>query len=160
MKKSSIIAVAIIYLVSIILVGFLGVRMKIYDEILYVENIVWDYSEYESKSGYKVIIPTEEEKQQGIDYDAKLKYAVIGDIQNLVIHIKCHVEPLNATTPKLAYYLDVTETTDVHLNVLDDNTANVTFNEGTTCYLTIKSTDGKDVEYRILFEMISLNFGF
>ena len=82
MKKSSIIAVAIIYLVSIILIGFLGVRMKVYDEVLYVENIVWDYSEYENKSGYKVIIPTEEEKEKGVDYDAKLKYAVIGDIKN------------------------------------------------------------------------------
>ena len=40
MKKSSIIAVGIIYLVSIILVGFIGVRMKIYDPIVYVENIV------------------------------------------------------------------------------------------------------------------------
>ena len=54
MKKSSIIAVAIIYLVSIILIGFLGVRMKVYDEVLYVENIVWDYSEYENKTTQEI----------------------------------------------------------------------------------------------------------
>ena len=152
MKKSSIIAVGIIYLVSIIIVGFLGVRLKVYDPTIYVEKIVWDYSEFENNNNYKIEIPTEEEKRQGVDYDAKLRYSQFGKIQNLVINIKCHVEPLNATTPKLEYYLNTNDNSKVKLEELEDNTANIIFNGKTSVYLNIKSTDGKDIKYTILFQ--------
>ena len=156
MKKSSIIAVGLIYLVSIILVGFFGVRLKVYNPVVYVEKIVWNYSEFENVKGYKVEIPTEEDKMQGIDYDAKLRYATFGEIENLLINIKCYVEPHNANNTKLNYYLNISNKFDVSINKKEDNTADIIFNEATSAYLEVKSTDGRDLTYTIKIEVISI----
>lgn len=156
MKKTSVIAVGLIYLVSIILVGFFGVRLKVYNPVIYVEKIVWNYSEFENTKGFKVEIPTEEEKMQGVDYDAKLKYGTFGEINSFLINIKCYVEPMNATDTKLNYYLNISDKFDVTINKKDDNTADIVFNEATTAYLVVKSTDGRDLSYVIKIEIISI----
>ena len=162
MKKSSVIAVALIYLVAIIIVGLFGVRLKVYNPVVYVDKIVWDYKEYDNKKQdgytYKVKLTTEEEKKQGVDYDAHLKCWTYSSIDNLLINIKCHVEPFNATNTKLNYYLNVSEKVDVSINVKDDNTADIVFNEGTATYLSVKSTDGRDLIYTIYIEVISYDF--
>ena len=39
MKKSTILLIILIYLASIVVIGFFGMKIKIYDEIKYVKNI-------------------------------------------------------------------------------------------------------------------------
>ena len=55
MKKTSIIAIALIYLVAIILVGFMGIKMKVYDPVIYAEKIVWNSSSFEINSLWKFL---------------------------------------------------------------------------------------------------------
>ena len=53
MKKSVVFAIAIIYLIAIIVVGFMGQALKVYNENIYVENIECiseDYKAYKSNS--------------------------------------------------------------------------------------------------------------
>ena len=39
MKKSTILLIILIYLASIVVIGFFGMKIKVYDEIKYVKNI-------------------------------------------------------------------------------------------------------------------------
>ena len=43
MKKSVIITIIVIYVLAIVVVGFIGLKMKVYDEQKYVEKIA-DYN--------------------------------------------------------------------------------------------------------------------
>ena len=53
MKKSVVFAIAVIYLIAIIVVGFLGQALKVYNENIYVERITCisdDYKPYKENS--------------------------------------------------------------------------------------------------------------
>ena len=96
MKKSVVILISLIYVASIALVGFLGLKAKSYNEVIYVESIeiLSDY-EVDSKTGSKYIIfrPLHE-----------------GD---RTIQLECKVLPDNASDKRIIYKLakDCTDAT-------------------------------------------------
>ncbi len=88
MKKSVVILIALIYAASIALVGFLGLKAKSYNEVVYVESIeiLSDY-EVDHKTGSKYIIFRPQEN---------------GD---KTIQIECRAVPDNASDRKIIYSL-------------------------------------------------------
>ena len=157
MKKTSIIAIALIYLVAIILVGFMGVKMKVYDPVIYAEKIVWNSTEFENNKQFKVEKDKTKLTEEGIDADAKLEYVVFEFAQPITLNIKCYCEPTNATNTVLDYYFDNTGLESVSLNIKTDNTADITFNSAAAFTLYVKSTDGKGVQYSIRINIIDFS---
>lgn len=157
MKKTSIIAIAIVYLVAIILVGFFGIRMKVYDPVIYVEKIAWNASEYENNKLFSVSKYTLEEKENnGYLYDASIKYVSYDEVKNLALNFKFSCDPSNATNTKLTYSIN-TENDKVKIEVKGDNTVDVIFNMGTSVMLTAKSTDGKEASYTVNIDVVDFS---
>ena len=155
MKKTSVISIFIVFLLSIVIVGFFGVRMKVYDPIIYVSGITWDSSEFEKdKVSFFVKKYTEEEKEeQSINFDARLDYYLMGFDGPIKLNIKCRPNPENATNPNLNYYFDNTGK-DVQKVILSDNTVDIMFNEPVGITLYVASTDGRNVTYTIRINVI------
>ena len=149
MKKTSIIAIALIYLVAVILVGFMGIKMKVYDPVIYAEKIVWNSTEFENNKQFKVEKNKETLVSQGVEADAKLEYVTMSFDEPITLNIKCYCEPLNATNAKLDYYFDNSGINYVGLKILDDNTCNLTFEKAAAFTLFVKTTDGRAITYSI-----------
>ena len=99
MKKSVIITIIVIYVLAIVVVGFIGLKMKVYDEQKYVEKIEC------ISDGYKDYDPNTE---TGL---AKIHAGYIGYIKKdyksgLKVEIKCRITPDNATHKNLEYIYD------------------------------------------------------
>lgn len=156
MKKSSIIAIFLIYLTSIILVGFFGFKMKADNPIIYANKIVWNSSEFENKTGFTIVKDKEVLEEKGFLVDASLNYKTYDLAGGMTINIKCNCEPLEATNPKLEYSLD-TQSTKIELNVLSDNTANLTFKASIGANLTVRTTDGSNIKYIIKIDVINIS---
>ena len=88
MKKSVILTISIIYILAIVVVGFLGIALKVYNEKVYVEKIIC------ITEGYETV-----ENDEHCD-------GIITVQQNQEVVIKCQVEPDNATNPNLRFDYD------------------------------------------------------
>ena len=81
MKKSVILLIAVIYILAIVIVGFLGLRMKVYNPIVYVEKITCiskDFKEY-----------TDEQKENNESLKEYYGYIEKDYVDGLVIEIRC-----------------------------------------------------------------------
>ena len=158
MKKTSIIAIVLIYMVAIIVVGFLGVKMQVDNPIIYAEKIVWNSSDLEKNTKFKIEKDKTVLESEGLDTDAKLQYSTLMLTEPLKINIKCYVEPANATNTKLDYYFDSTGIEDsVSIEIKGDNTADITFVKAASFTLFVKSTDGKNITYKIRINIVDLS---
>lgn len=156
MKKSSILAVLLIFLTAVIVVGFFGGRLEVFDPVTYVEKISWNSTEYEQNTKFRVTKYTEEEKKvNNIKHDAELRYGTFGEVKDLTLNFKFQVEPSNSTNDKLSYYINA-QNVQVTMNVKDDNTVDVIFNEGTVIDLVAKSTDGREKSYIVKINIIKI----
>ena len=94
MKKSVIITIAIIYILAIVIVGFLGIALKIYDEHKYVESI-------------KCITEGYQDGQiEGANCDGYIIVKYKNNTENKIL-LKCQAEPADATNTKLKLQVDV-----------------------------------------------------
>lgn len=137
MKKSVVLSIAVIYIIAIIVVGFLGQALKVYNENIYVESISCisdDFVEYNTNS--------EDYKNGYIGYIQPDKYE-----EGLKVLIKCRVEPANATH-KVLEYISSDESTCV-IQTQEDGTAIATFLKAGTVTVIIKSTDNGDAQVKI-----------
>lgn len=140
MKKSVVFAIAVIYLIAIIVVGFLGQALKVYNENIYVERITCisdDYKPYKENSN--------EYKDGYIGYIQPDKYE-----EGLQVLIKCRVEPANATYKNLQYIS--TDTSICTIEMQDDGTAIANFIKAGTVTIIIKATDngGEQIKIKII----------
>ena len=153
MNKTSVIAVGLIFLVSILVVGFFGIRYKVNDPEVYVEKIEWNSSQYENDKNFSVKKYTKEEKEENkLSYDAELKHVVFKKLEDYRLNFKFTVLPYNASDT-LDYSINVTNF-DVRKENKDDKTVDVVFNEATSVNLTASSTDGRTVSYTIKITII------
>ena len=115
MKKSVIILISLIYIASIAIVGFLGLKAKTYNEVIYVESfsILNDYK-VEPDTGNKYIVF----RSQGGTRSLK---------------IECEVKPENASDTKICYSLDADCT---YATVTEDGV--LTFADSITKYVSVK----------------------
>ena len=100
MKKSIVILIALIYVASIALVGYIGLKPKSYNDVIYVERleILNDY-DIDNKSGEKFLVfrPTSAEEKS--------------------IRIECKVYPEKAKDTKVIYKLKKEES----IATIDEN---------------------------------------
>lgn len=138
MKKSTILALVIVYIVSFLVVGLLGIAIRGYDPIIYVDDIV--VSDPDNGAYMKKGDPGE-----GYDY----WYKSIIHEDHVSLRIKATVLPENTTYPNLdfeveenSYYTFTTEEGKYGIvNFHDLNPA-----DPVTCRIVIKSTDGKKLQ--------------
>ena len=116
MKKSVVILIALIYVASIALVGFLGLQAKSYNDVIYVESleILSDYS-VDKNTGSKFIV-----FEPATPDDNTLK-------------LDCKVRPDNATDTKVIYSLS----SDCTNATIDENGL-LTFIGDTSKYFSVK----------------------
>lgn len=129
MKKSVVFAIAIIYLLAIVIVGFLGQALKVYNENIYVESIECisdDYKPYKKSS---------QQYQEGY-----IGYILTDGYQEgLKVLIKCRVLPANATHKDLEYFS--TDTSICTIEKQEDGTAIAHFLKAGAATIVIKATD-------------------
>ncbi len=124
MKKSVVLTISIIYILAIVVVGFLGIALKVYNEKVYVEEIVC------ITEGYEEIVNDEFCDGQII---AK---------KNQEIVIKCQVKPDNATNPMLRFDYDHDEVGKLFEIVENgDGTCTIKMLDAGAAYITIVPTD-------------------
>lgn len=142
MKKSVILSIVVIYVLAIVIVGFLGMKMRVYDEEKYIAQIIC------VSDGYTDYDETEELSK---DYKG---YIIKPFVEGLKVEIRCEVileksdERIAATYENIDYIYD-TSVTDYQIIKNSDGTATIEF-FGTGCAsITIRSKDNKHTAIKI-----------
>lgn len=99
MKKSVVILIALIYVASIALVGYLGLKARTYNDVIYVETleILHEYKTDSNGAKHIVFIPNDEDDKS--------------------FQLNCRVLPENASNQKVIYALE----NDCTEAVIDEN---------------------------------------
>lgn len=145
MKKSVVLVIAVIYVLAIVVVGFIGIRMKIYNAIVYVDKIECvsdNYCKFKEDNEFY---------EKGYDGYISVLYE-----ENLKVLIKCNIHPENASEKKIEYIYDKSSTTYT-VTYNEDGTANVEFLKGGSATIIIKSTDNVGVYIKILINAVDLS---
>lgn len=146
MKKSVILTIAVIYILAIVIVGFIGIRMSVYDEKVYVNDITI------ISDGYQKYDPVKDQDKIEKGYEGYIDKKFV---EGLKIEIKCQVSPDNATIKNLIYVCEESE--DYKLIVNNDGTATIEFYRGRDIDLIIKSADSVGFTKKILITIEDLS---
>ncbi len=131
MKKSVILIIGLIYIISVVIVGFIGLQMRVYNPIIYVEDIIVSVTNYNETP-----LSQETKDDLGCDYYWKISL-------NDTIEVTASVIPENATNDSVDFYKgeEKKDRDSVSLSYRD-NIAQITFNTEDIYYITVKSSDG------------------
>lgn len=135
MKKSVIVSIAVIYIIAIVVVGFIGMKMKVANALVPVEKIECVSEDAVKSTGDKV---------NEYDYSIKKNYT-----EGLKVEIKCQITPDNATQKRLEYIYDESKTDTYTLTVNPDGTATVSFYNRGSATIIVKATDNNGVNITI-----------
>lgn len=135
MKNSVILTILVIYIGAIFIVGFLGQKLRIYNETKYVEQIEC------ISDNFKKYDVNDSQYQKG--YIGKISVAYQ---ENLKIYVKCRVLPADATYKDLDYICGSKICT---IEKDSDGYAILTFTDHGSVDLIVKSTDGKNTQIKI-----------
>lgn len=141
MKKSVVLAIGVIYVLAIVIVGLIGIKMHIYDAIVYVNEIVCESDDY---NAYDV---DDEAYKQGYSGYIQCEYSA-----NVKVLVKCKYLPENAnafngSTP-FHYSYDTTSTIYT-VTVNGDGTCTVEFLKEGACELIINAQDNNHATLKI-----------
>ncbi len=138
LKKSVVLLVGLVYIISVVIVGVMGIKMRIFDEVKYVEDIVCTITSIKD-----AVFETED--IGNYDYFYYLPYS-----EEIKIGIQSQVMPVDATNTRVRYYVaeDTPETISLTTSN-DDNSLIVQFNEKYSLDIYVQSTDGKNLEKKI-----------
>ncbi len=161
MKKSVILIIGVIYLASVLIVGLMGIQMKIYNPVVYIEEIYYspqgkksDKLSNEDFDAYGAVTSWQENvyKQQILDENNSVKYEV-GDVsilgffqENKTIELQFTFAPVNATVNKLDYDINPDLFYKINGEIVTDK--NQTPKEGDTVegfVIYTKNSDGNVV---------------
>ena len=144
MKKPVVILIAIIYVASIALVSFYGLKFKVFEEVVDVEKIEilnTDLMDDKLPQNYK---------DQGIDH-----YVVIrkNDLDEWRYHIEYRVFPDNATKQEVSYVVAPFNSggneDETPLATVDENGV-VVFSRSGAAKISLIATDGTNAEVSVL----------
>lgn len=147
MKKSVVLTIAVIYIFAIVVVGFMGMQMKVYNEKVYVKeiNVI--------SEGYKPYTADTELGQSKLS-EGISGYISKSFIEGLKVEIKCQIKPDNADNKNLIYSCQ--ESTSYKLTTNSDGTATIEFYEGEVVPVKIEAADGSGIE--IIIEIKVFDF--
>lgn len=152
MKKSVVLTILIIYIIAIVVVGFIGIALKVYDEKKYVEQIECLTEGYVHGS------------VEGTNCDGYIEVQYKKNVDNLVI-IKCRALPADATNTKLKLVVDKEKGYDVDNPPEDvsnyefwyrdngDGTWTINLLKGKSQRISVQPTDRAGVKLVILIEV-------
>lgn len=112
MKKSVILLIFIIYIASIAVVGFYGIKIKVYDEKVMVEDIICEnLSEFGGSDCAKSDITYLRDlyEKDKVNYYAYKKYSDDYATAGFVIHVQFAVLPREATQKGIEYSSEQTD---------------------------------------------------
>lgn len=125
MKKSVIIAIGIIYILAILTVGFIGIAVRPYDEVIKVESIVC----------------LNQDAKADTSGSGKYDYEIVLPVNVDTVTLICEARPQNATVRTLSYSADKTEDQGVTLVMNKDGTCTVTLDSVFSTIVTVKADD-------------------
>jgi hypothetical protein len=124
MKKSVILTISIIYILAIVIVGFLGIALKVYNEQVYVEQIKCISEGYIEKPD-----------------DPNCNGEIVAELNQEIV-IKCQALPDNASNPNFRYDYDESGLGEKYEIVINaDGTCTVKLLQKTTIYLSVVPID-------------------
>jgi len=138
MKKSTVIFIAIIYLSSIAIISFFGMKIAVYNEIIPVTAI-------------ECINETDENVEVTYSDDKKIlkvpftEPANIEEISGTMIQIQFRVLPDNASEKEVKFVYSENERVYFYKNENGEETGLVLFSGKANIRVTIMSTDGRRV---------------
>ncbi len=138
MKKSTILALVIVYIVSFLVVGLLGIAIKGYNPIIYVDDIVVSDPDNGAFMKYRG-------QFENFDY----YYTSVITENHATMRIMAQAKPENTNYPNLDFEVENDE--NYEFKIEEGKYGIVSFQnliKGTpvTCRITIKSTDGKKLQ--------------
>ena len=138
MKKSTILVVALVYIVSFLIVGLFGMSIRALEKDVYVEKINITCLE----QGINIEDLTDYNQEP--DFDNPFLYKFRTDFnEGLTVQLKAEVLPIETTYKNIILSYSQ-EQTVFSAEIVDVYYINVHFNEKGTSRLSVKSTDGKD----------------
>lgn len=143
MKKSVILIICVIYVLAIVIVGFLGLALKVGNEKIPVEEIICINEEY---------IPNND-KVDDNDYDGTI---VVNYKVGLIINLNCEVRPDNADMKRLEYIGD--EDSSIYtIEMQNDGSANIIFHKGGIAFIIVQATDNEKKTLKIKINAFDIN---
>lgn len=137
MKKSVILTILVMYLFAIIIVGFVGVKLKIYDETRYVEKIICTNSKYVELS------ESEKDKLESTGEEIYDGYIFVLYTEGLKVDLKFDVLPENANNKKLNFVYPQSD--GFTLENTSDTSAILSFSKPDSVTIRVTSNDNSGV---------------
>lgn len=140
MKKSVVLLIGLVYIISVVVVGVVGIKLHIYDETIYVMDIECSIRGMEPKQV--------DFNYQGWHYDY---YYVAYDCEpNVMFEVHSNVIPSNATNDHVRYYINENENVTLKTNE-DSNIAFLTFKEEGSIDIHVSPTDGGSGKEKLIW---------
>ncbi len=146
MKKSVILLILVVYIASMCIVGFFGIKLRVYDEVVKVEKI-----ECVTKSDS--IIKTEGNKDleflynDGIEYYAGYFYT-----EGLSVTLAFSVSPDNATNKNIEFIANTSSQYTLKDN--GDNSVTITFNQKASIILIVRAEDSNNAQTKLRIDAV------
>lgn len=136
MKKSVILTILVIYVLAIVIVGFVGMKMTVYNPVTYVQSISCTNEYYNE-------VETQEEKNN-LGYDG---YVFQPYTEGLKVELKFRINPENATDKDIEYL--VPDNNDKYKITINKDAVIIEFTAPTTVMIVAKSTDNHGAKLRV-----------
>ena len=147
MKKSTILVVVLVYIISFIVVGLFGLSMRAVDKVIYVDEIKISCPQMKEQ-GVEDLTDTSQVADKENPY--LYKYRVGFKEGGTTVQLKAEVTPSNATYPNIKTS-DVSGQTIYTVEVVNIYYINISFNEPGTAKFFVESTDGSN--YRVAIQI-------
>ncbi len=145
MKKSVILLIAVIYILAIVIVGFIGLRMKVYNPVIYVDKITCvskNFKEYTLEQ-----LENNPNLKDEVENDHLVGYIEEKFVEGLEVEIRCEISPENATDKGLTYSTNVSDKYELIVN--KDGTCKIKFYKNAFATVTVESNDNNKSKSRI-----------
>ncbi len=166
MKKSVILILAIVYLMSAFIVGLIGVDNPFWKEVVYVNKISYvpqgklnaeetekskgKYEWYDLDNNGREMIALNEAGKKQLSADVYILYKVDFEKGNLVLRLPFNVYPTNAANKKLSYAVSGANSNVVTYVVDDDGYLVLTFTgEHSLFKVDVKPQDGANITFTV-----------
>ena len=169
MKKSVILILAIVYLMSAFIVGLVGVDNPFWSEVVYVNKIVYSpqgrlntesstehFKWYDLDNNGRELVAITDSGRKQLRADVQIQYKVDFDKGNLVLRLPIDIQPTNAENKKLDYSVSGADSDVVTYAVDVDGNLVLTFiGEHQTFFVDITPNDGANASLTIAILIIS-----
>ena len=163
MKKSVILILAIVYLMSAFVVGLVGVDNPFWKEVVYVNQIIYspqgrlntekstaDFEWYDLDNNGRELVALTEDGRNRFKADVQIQYTVDFEKGDLVIRLPFNVQPTNAANKKLNYAVSGADREIVTYVVDDDGNLVLTFTDAhPTFFVDVTPQDGANVSLKV-----------